>query len=389
MPYPSYTEAELAAMAGPTTTVVYDSAIVVPEPVSKEHAWDILKITPKLPYFHISWPWENAALTHADAGQLARIIGSVGLDIYYATETKTRDTMELCRDYGAKMVLKYAPWHSIWASKNAVGHGMKFAQELQQAADLLEAQRGWIDSINLEAEFVGNEVEPEYFWINQEILRADLDEDGNADPDGGVRADQKAALLEKNNMIYDIVKDDEFFPDITLMMHAFPIGPYWAKTEKNDGYAMTEFYSNNDRAARKYKVDEHVELAAQYSLSKVIPVMAFGGYYDTGIVTGTPYYSGYVRSDEVGGLGGDLAYPVRRSWECGRYFWYDYFRNQTKTSISSRANYGKTYGLTHGALWPAPFEAASDGYPHHFIAYCWGAQNHKLSENDWFDSAKY
>ena len=87
-------DVEVSATAS-VASVSYDPNFVVPEPVDREHAWDILHQTPALPYRHWSWPWSRENIMHEDAAQLARVTGSIGLAISYAIQEDVDRVVEI------------------------------------------------------------------------------------------------------------------------------------------------------------------------------------------------------------------------------------------------------------------------------------------------------
>jgi len=355
----------------PLATVPYNSGYIVPEPADREAVFAELQNAPALPYRHWCWPSEAAVLNHQYADHLARICGSVGLSIYYADQADVDRALEVAQSAGVKIAIQYSPWHYVYNDKDPRGWPATATEELELMSDKFSGLKTMMD-------VAGYTNEVGMILFDQEILRCDLDDEGNADPDGGRRTDQVVALESKNNLAYEIAK--EYFPLVNMLWHSYKAGnPHHTKNQNHDGYASTEMYNGNQRSWQSYALTDFVSKGSKWGCKYFVPAISMAGYYDMRVVAAQP---GYVK-----GVGTE--YPVRWTWERAKLMWHDYFRGKAENSAVSLEAYGPTHRLTEGYFWPGVMASQHIGYEWHFLAYIWGAWNHKNWGNDWIDSAVY
>lgn len=322
----------------------YDPNFVVPEPRDRDHAFEILSSVPALPYRHWCWP---GGLHYEAAGEIARICGSIALSITWADESDVERAREISEHNDVEVCLQYSPWHHIYKKKDPTDWGPDAIAELQLMSDKFNQIKEWLG---------GHPVG--FIELDSEKIRHD-----------GTQQ-QKKALREKNDLVHKICK--YFFPDANIMYHGHhPGNPHHVKNQLTDGYASSSFYAGNQRSIQKYEVTELVDGAKKWNLDNIVPSISMAGYYD--MYVNLPLDNAYQR-----GLGTE--YPVKWTWERAKLMWNWYFR-QAKFAYK----YGPTGKLTEGYFWPYPFNPAHTGYEWHFIAYCFGAHNHKKFENDWVD----
>ncbi len=336
----------------------------VPLPTTPGELVTTLSMLPPLQKVHWSWPWSKAMLRDAPlALQVARISGSVGLTVSYATQEQVDLAVALCRAAEVRISLQYSPWMHDYEDAHG-GDPRHWGEAHAAEVELMEEKVGeLVAMLGINSVLVG------VFELDQENLRSDYNEFGRPDPEGGQRPDQLAAVQVKNDIAYMIVK--RAFPDAEIVWHGMghAIDTHHSPLQKHDGYAGAELYQNQG-GPQLYKsmVTKFVEVAEGRGFEKFLPATSLAGFYDVSVSLPHP---GYVR---------DAPYPVRYSWHKGRSTNHPYFASER-----FEHRFGPTWKIDQLYWWPAPFAASHIGYAEHFIAYVAGAHNMKASEGNWLD----
>lgn len=315
------------------------------------------------------WPMTMAHLQdQRRIDVVAKLGGSVGLSVAHVHRREDGiERFELahaaCVRTDAVLTLNYSPWMEYWGQKDARGWNGQAAKEIEAMAVAFKFCRDLLWAANEKADA---DVRVDTVFLNQEILRADLDENGKPDPFGaGVQDEQAMALRLKNNIAWQIVK--EHFPEATTVYSGQLTSSHHVDGERTDGVAHTELYIANQLTGMELQFrrlldavdDEHVE-NPRANWPSIMPFIGIGGHYRHGWATKPGW------TDEE-------PYMPGLTWEFAQQAMHKWHRdNQGGGPDYKRA--------TLFGIWPTRNDLK---WWTHFIALVAGAHNLKEFENDW------
>jgi hypothetical protein len=333
------------------------------------------------------WPWPKGWFDDtARADALATIGRSVGLSVAHILTLPDGDERfaiahECCVRTRTSLTLNYSPWHYFWKRQESRGWDSDAIAEVDQAVAAFDKIVNLLNAANARsAKKSDYEVPVDVVFLDQEILRADLDANGKPDPFGaGPQKDQEDALREKNDIIYRIAK--ERFPSAPINYHGQLGSGHHTRGELSDHYADTEFYDMHSYGTTNFACKDllrRADLDVVASMSGeanwlgcteatdlvVMPYLGIGGHYRHGY----GHANGFTADSD-----GVQPYEPGITWEIARHAMYPYFR----AKASGRADWGR---ITEFGIWPT---RNGMQYWKNLICLFAGAHNIEDFEADW------
>jgi len=343
------------------------AAYVVPRP-TEENITEILSELPQVAggVLLCHWPWVKALLVDSTrAQQVARISGTVGVSARHVADLadgaeRLRLACEACATTRAHLTVNYSPWHQRGLTESR-GWDQAATDEVSDARRCFGVVRQGLEEFNSTS---AKEVLVDHVFLDQEILRADLDEDGKPDPAGGQREDQAAAMRLKNDIIWDVVSAT--LGGSPAMSYHGQLWGHHAPGERTQGWADIECYNGRDYAAQR---GTYARLTAAIDAANIspppprwrpMPYIGLAGYYDAGPRTPAAWV--------------ETPSAVAQTWRLGQRALHPYFRAKyTDDRWGDSLRFG---------IWPSRNTLS---WWAHYIALIAGAGILGDSEDGWLD----